>query len=104
MAIEQANTVDVHAHVVLRDSIGAAGRFGPEIGYTDGKPWFRIGDYVLHGVSYEGSPFMEVDLRLEAMDRAGIDFQVLSPNPLTMFHLGRLLSGETGAEIELTEK
>jgi adenylate cyclase len=25
-------------------------------------------------------------------------------DPLTMFHLGRLLSGETGAEIELTEK
>ena len=86
MSIDQANTVDVHAHVVLRDSIGAAGRFGPEIGYTDGKPWFRIGDYVLHGVSYEGSPFMEVDLRLQAMDRAGIDFQVLSPNPLTYFH------------------
>ncbi len=25
-------------------------------------------------------------------------------DPLTMFHLGRLLSGESGAEIELTEK
>ena len=25
-------------------------------------------------------------------------------DPLTMFHLGRLLAGETGAEIELTEK
>jgi aminocarboxymuconate-semialdehyde decarboxylase len=29
---------------------------------------------------------MDVGLRLEAMDRAGIDFQVLSPNPLTYFH------------------
>jgi aminocarboxymuconate-semialdehyde decarboxylase len=32
------------------------------------------------------APFMDVDLRLAAMDKAGIDFQVLSPNPLTYFH------------------
>ena len=42
--------------------------------------------YTLEGVRYRGSPFMEVDLRLAAMDEAGIDYQVLSPNPLTYFH------------------
>ena len=40
----------------------------------------------LDGVRYEGSPFMETNVRLTNMDTAGIDFQVLSPNPLTYFH------------------
>ncbi|KGE03925.1 hypothetical protein HRUBRA_01430 [Pseudohaliea rubra DSM 19751] len=82
-----AGVIDVHAHVVLADTLGAAGAFGPELGRDgEGSPWFRIGDYHLHGVRYEGSPFMDPALRIEAMDRAGIDLQVLSPNPLTYFH------------------
>lgn len=80
-------TIDVHAHVVLDEVMGAAGRHGPELGADDcGVPWFRVGDYRLDGVKYQGSPFMDVDLRLAAMDAAGIDLQVLSPNPLTYFH------------------
>jgi aminocarboxymuconate-semialdehyde decarboxylase len=67
--------------------MGAAGRYGPEIGaHADGMPWFRVGDYRLDGVRYVGGPFMDVGLRLERMDAAGIDFQLLSPNPLTYFH------------------
>lgn len=86
-AIASAGVIDVHAHAVLADSMGKAGRHGPEIGYTDdGKPWFRVGDYRLDGVRYEGGPFMEVDLRVAEMDRCGIDLQVVSPNPLTYFH------------------
>ena len=67
--------------------MGSAGIYGPEIG-SDGpdRPWFRVGDYRLDGVRYRGSAFMDVDLRLEKMQAAGIDFQVLSPNPLTYFH------------------
>lgn len=85
--IAAAKTIDIHAHVVLEQSMGTAGRFGPEVGADEaGKPWFRIGDYYLHGVKYRGSPFMEVDLRLDRMIEAGIEFQVLSPNPLTYFH------------------
>jgi aminocarboxymuconate-semialdehyde decarboxylase len=80
-------SIDVHAHVVLDDVMGAAGEHGPELGADEcGVPWFRVGGYRLEGVRYRGSPFMDVELRLEAMDRAGIDFQVLSPNPLTYFH------------------
>ncbi len=79
-------TIDVHAHVVLPAAVGAAGDAGPEIGYTNGRPWFRVGGYVLHGVRYEGSPFMDVGRRLEEMDRHGIDLQLLSPNPLTYFN------------------
>ncbi|MEJ2887478.1 amidohydrolase family protein [Actinomycetospora aeridis] len=78
--------LDVHAHAVLRSSEGAAGPAGPELGTTqDGRPFYRVGDYVLHGVRYEGSPFMDVDRRLAAMDAAGIGRQLLSPNPLTYF-------------------
>lgn len=77
--------IDVHAHVVLDATMGAAGRYGPEL--VDGHPpAFRAGDYVLRGVAYRGSAFMDVDVRLAAMDAAGIDRQVLSPNPLTYFH------------------
>lgn len=85
MSLANADTIDVHAHAVLEATMGAAGSYGPELGYEE-KPRFRVGDYELHGVRYRGSPFMDVDLRLAAMDRAGIDFQVLSPNPLTYFH------------------
>lgn len=77
--------IDIHAHVVLPAAIGAAGAAGPEIGSTDGRPWFRVGEYVLHGVRYEGGPFMEIERRLEEMDLHGIDRQMLSPNPLTYF-------------------
>ena len=84
---QTARVIDVHAHAVLGQSMGAAGEFGPEIGATpEGAPWFRVGGYRLDGVRYVGSPFMDPDLRLLRMDEAGIDYQVLSPNPLTYFH------------------
>ena len=82
-----ARVIDVHAHVVLAETFGAAGALGPEMGGQDGdKPWFRVGDYRLDGVRYQGSPFMDPALRLARMDAAGIDFQILSPNPLTFLH------------------
>jgi aminocarboxymuconate-semialdehyde decarboxylase len=87
MSILSAKTIDIHAHVVLEESFGAAGAHGPELTTAaDGKPLFRVGNYRLHGVRYRNSPFMDAELRLAAMDQAGIDFQVLSPNPLTYFH------------------
>lgn len=76
--------IDVHAHVVLEGTMGAAGSHGPEL--VADPPSFRVGGYVLQGVRYRGSPFMDVGLRVAAMDAAGIDQQVLSPNPLTYFH------------------
>ncbi len=86
-AIANARSIDIHAHAVLAASMGAAGRHGPEIGYSEsGAPWFRVGNYRLDGVRYEGSPFMEADIRVANMDVADIDFQVISPNPLTYFH------------------
>lgn len=87
MSLADARVVDIHAHAVLEATFGAAGAFGPELGSEpDGTPVFRIGDYRLRGVRYRGSAFMDVGVRLAAMDRAGIDWQLLSPNPLTYFH------------------
>jgi aminocarboxymuconate-semialdehyde decarboxylase len=81
--------IDLHAHVVLESALGAAGPLGPELDEGDpasGRPpSFRVGDYQLVGVDYRGTPFMDLDARLAAMDAAGIDLQVLSPNPLTFF-------------------
>ena len=81
--------IDLHAHVVLESVLGAAGPHGPELDEGDpatGRlPCFRVGDYELVGVRYRGSPFMDLDARLAAMDAAGIELQVLSPNPLTYF-------------------
>lgn len=85
--IRTARSIDIHAHVVLEETLGAAGEHGPELTTAaDGLPLFRVGPYKLHGVRYRGSAFMDVELRIAAMDRVGIDFQVLSPNPLTYFH------------------
>lgn len=79
--------IDLHAHVVLESMLGAAGAHGPELDDGDeacGRPpCFRVGGYELSGVRYRGTPFMDEGARLAAMDAAGIDVQVLSPNPLT---------------------
>ena len=80
-------TIDLHAHVVLESSLGAAGRYGPELDEGDAaagrSPCYRVGDYVLEGVRYRGSAFMDADVRIRRMDELGIELQVLSPNPLT---------------------
>lgn len=82
--------IDLHAHIVLEETLGAAGRHGPELDEGDegaGRlPCYRVGGYELIGVRYRESAFMAVELRLGLMDKLGIDFQVLSPNPLTFLH------------------
>jgi aminocarboxymuconate-semialdehyde decarboxylase len=82
--------IDLHAHVVLEQTLGAAGRYGPTLEEGDAGtghlPCYRVGDYELVGVSYRTSAFMDVARRLQQMDEQGIELQVLSPNPLTFFH------------------
>ena len=79
--------IDVHAHAVLPGVMGCAGHYGPELGVgPEGRPRFRVGDYVLDGVDYTGTPFMDPDVRLRVNDHLGIELQVISPNPLTYFH------------------
>lgn len=86
MSLRDAKVIDIHAHAVLEETFGRAGAYGPELFDEDGVPVFRIGDYRLRGVKYRGSAFMDVEVRIAAMDRSGIDWQLLSPNPLTYFH------------------
>lgn len=87
MSILTAKVIDIHAHAVLEETFGTAGDSGPELyAEQDGTPVFRISDYRLRGVKYRGSAFMDVDVRIAAMDRSGIDWQLMSPNPLTYFH------------------
>ncbi|MFZ2238843.1 MAG: amidohydrolase family protein [Gordonia amarae] len=84
--VRPPGVIDVHAHAVLPMSMGCAGAAGPEIGYRDdGSPFFRVGEYVLDGVRYEGSAFMDPEVRVAAMDAAGIGLQMISPNPITYF-------------------
>lgn len=84
---QHTEVIDVHAHAVLGELFGVAGAAGPELGRdAEGRPWFRVGDYVLHGVDYRGTAFMEPDVRVRKMDEAGIDLQVMSPNPITYFY------------------
>ncbi len=79
--------IDVHAHTVLPGVMGCAGDYGPELGTgPEGRPRFRVGNYVLDGVDYSGTPFMDPDVRLRVNDHLGIELQVLSPNPITYFH------------------
>jgi aminocarboxymuconate-semialdehyde decarboxylase len=87
-ALSRARVIDLHAHIVIPETIGAAGEHGPTIGQNpDGSPFFQVGaTYRLNGVRYVGSPFMDPQLRIERMTERGIDFQVVSPNPLTYMH------------------
>lgn len=79
--------LDVHAHVVLPETFGALGDLGPTLSIDPGgAQCFRVGGYELVGVKYAGSVFMDVGMRLAAMEAAGITHQVLSPNPLTYAH------------------
>lgn len=79
--------IDIHAHIVLEEAFGTAGAAGPELAEDDaGVPFFRIGGYTMKPMRYQGSVFMDLDRRLERMDRDGIAIQLLSPNPLTMLH------------------
>lgn len=82
--------IDLHAHVVLEATLGAAGAWGPELDEGDAAPGrlpcYRVGDYRLVGVRYRDSPFMDLGRRLERMDELGIDLAVLSPNPLSFLH------------------
>jgi len=86
-SIDNAKVIDCHAHVRIEVDMGSGWKHGPEYGVDDkGQPWYRVGNYRLKGVRHARSPFTDPELRIQAMDTAGIDYQILSPSPLTYFH------------------
>lgn len=67
--------------------MGACGPAGPEMGVdSHGVHFFRSGSYVLKDINFVASPLSRADRRIEGMDNAGIDYQVVSPNPMTYFY------------------
>ena len=48
MSIQTAETIDVHAHAVLDETMNTAGHYGPEL-TAEEPPRFRVGDYELIG-------------------------------------------------------
>ena len=66
--------IDLHAHVVLEGVLGRAGDLGPELIDDPDCPTFRVGEYVLEGVRYRDSPFMDVDLRLARMSEMRVSY------------------------------
>lgn len=86
-ARKMPDIIDVHAHIVFQDLNNQAGIHGPgAFEDSEGRKCFKIGEYVFKNLDYENSIFTDIDLRMDAMARLGVDLQVLSPNPLTMFH------------------
>ena len=80
------DVIDIHAHAIFKETLNSIKGLGPEIGGQKDNPWFRVGDYKLEGVKYENTPFMDINLRLDAMESLGIDYQVISPHPIAYFH------------------
>ena len=58
-------------------------------------PYFRVGDYAMKPLSYDGTVFTDLSLRLAELDRLQIDLQVLSPNPLPSCTVSRRRSRRT---------
>ena len=93
--------IDTHAHVVLEETFGAAGNYGPRLGVNHKNiPFFEIGDYKMYSIDYRGTIFMDISQRIDFMQDLGIDLQLLSPNPLTMFHKIDALSATEYCQIQ----
>jgi aminocarboxymuconate-semialdehyde decarboxylase len=81
-----AQTIDIHAHILFPEVMGLCGDAGPELGEKDGRQFFRSGEYVLDYVRFIDGPMSNVDARLATMQKLNVDHQLLSPNPLTYFY------------------
>lgn len=79
-------TIDTHAHVFLKEVLGACGSAGPELTIENGVQTFRAGSYTIQHVRFHDSPMSDPEQRLMLMDRMDIDFQILSPYPILYFY------------------
>jgi aminocarboxymuconate-semialdehyde decarboxylase len=81
--------VDVHAHVMPPETMGRAGKYGPELQETDeGRLIIRVGPYASRIEASRGlsaarmSGMHDPQTRLEELDAAGIDAMGVSVSPL----------------------
>lgn len=78
--------IDLHAHIFFDELLGRAGKHGPvfrEVG--PGRNEVVTGNYAWP-VGEMTSLALSAEDRLAALDRGGIDIQVLSLSPLWLFH------------------
>jgi hypothetical protein len=81
-----AEVIDVHAHVVFEALNNTAGNYGPEAGVDQtGAPFFRIGGYTMKPISYQGTVFTDLDLRIAHLDRLASIFRCSPPIPSLSF-------------------
>jgi aminocarboxymuconate-semialdehyde decarboxylase len=80
--------VDVHAHVLPHEVMGAAGRYGPELIEEDGLGVLRVGAYRTRAGAGKGLTHEQLKRlsdphgRVAEMDAAGVDAMAISPSPL----------------------
>lgn len=79
--------IDIHGHVLFPETLGKAGKFGPEVIETDGKMVLRVGDYHTEipraaggddGWRERSSP----DTMAAALDKYGFDMLGITGSPL----------------------
>jgi len=77
--------IDVHAHLFFEDLLGTLGGFGPRFEHDEnGVGTLTTGSYAYH-VGKVPTLDRPVAGRLDQMDEAGIDIQVVSASPLWYF-------------------
>lgn len=81
--------IDTHAHVILPDTMGGAGKYGPEIGrYPGGRASIKVGPYESRvggdkGMSADDFAKMgDPRVRIEQLDQLGVDMMGITISPL----------------------
>lgn len=83
--------VDIHSHVLMPETMGAAGHYGPELTREeDGTGLFRIGKYEFRSKPGDGyildDRWHDPAARLADMDRNDINVMGVSVSPLTYLY------------------
>ena len=81
--------IDIHGHVLSRDTMGQAGPYGPEVDVVDGWLELRMGEHVERARVPEGTDattflenFGNPDLRVRQLDERGVDYLGVTTSPL----------------------
>jgi aminocarboxymuconate-semialdehyde decarboxylase len=86
------SVIDVHAHLFFEELLGMAGHLGPSLAHdAQGVATLTCGDYA-YRLGKVASLERTAAGRLEQLDEAGIDVQVVSASPLWYF-------SHTGSEV-----